>query len=510
MTRFKNATTGICLALLMGFGVSGCDSFLDVNEDPNNPETVRITLMLPGMLVKFGFDMLGPEDMRYGNLLSPTGLGTEWMRQWSYNSDTHIYAQFQWYQVANQDSDEFWDDGYADVMQECKNIMAAAEEREVEGRAYHGIAKFMCAWTASIMSDAFGPIPLSEAFDTENANPKYDTQQEVYTTVFQMIDEAITEMGTVGAESPGNSDVLFGGDMAMWVKLANTVKGRLHMRLAYAPGETSTERAQSALTALAAGIASAAEAPTIAFAGGTGNRQPWYKFDDQGYGERSRSDWYFIEMLKAANDPRLPIVAEPADLDCPVGVGYRTEDCTVATSIIFRGNVNGGPGEPDSAISRIGRFYVADSMAHVWFTWDDIKFLEAEAQLIIAGAAAADPFYRGAIQANMERVGVAAADITTYLAAQPSLSSVANPLEELITEKYVANFLQAEVWHDFRRTGYPDVPLVDPVERYLEAIPQRLRTPAVEMSFNVDAVAASGVSTGQDGMLTRVWWASGG
>jgi hypothetical protein len=507
MNRFKKTTTGICLALLMGFGVSGCDSFLDVNEDPNNPETVRITLMLPGMLVKFGFDLLGPEDMRYGNLLNPTGLGTEWMRQWSDNNDRHTYAQFQWYQVANQDSDEFWDDGYADVMQECKNIMAVAEPDEEW--AYHGIAKFMFAWTATILSDAFGPIPLSEAFDPANPNPKYDTQQEVYNSAFQMIDEAISEMQMPSA-SPGNADVLFGGDMDMWVKLANTVKGRLHMRLVYAPGENSNERAQSALTALGAGIASAAEAPTIEFAGGTGNRQPWYKFDDQGYGERSRSDWYFIEMLKANNDPRLPIVAEPADLECPVGVGYRTEDCTVATSIIYRGNVNGGPGEPDSAISRIGKFFAADSMPHVWITWHDIKFLEAEAQLIIAGAAAADPFYRGAIRANMEHVGVAAADIDTYIAAQPPLSSVANPLEELITEKYVANFLQAEVWHDFRRTGYPDVPLVDPAERYLDAIPQRLRTPADEMQFNVDAVAASGIPTSNDGMLTKVWWASGG
>ena len=61
----------------------------------------------------------------------------------------------------------------------------------------------------------------------------------------------------------------------------------------------------------------------------------------------------------------------------------------------------------------------------------------------------------------MERLGVGVADIDLYLASKPSLASEANPLEALITEKYVSNFLQAEVWHDWRRTGYPDVPLVE-------------------------------------------------
>ena len=123
MTRFKSATIGLGLALLLAFGMTGCADFLEVNEDPNNPETVRMSLMLPGMLIKFGFDLLGPEDMRYGNMTGATGWGTEWMQHWSDNRDRHTYAQFQWYDVANQDSNELWDDIYADVGQEAVKIM---------------------------------------------------------------------------------------------------------------------------------------------------------------------------------------------------------------------------------------------------------------------------------------------------------------------------------------------------------------------------------------------------
>jgi hypothetical protein len=504
MTRLMTRATGTTLALLLAFGVSGCDSFLDVNEDPNNPESVRIDFSLPGMLIAFSHDVLGPTDQRYGNLLAPTGWGPEWLQQWSDNEDRHTYAQFQWYEVANLDTDGYWNASYANVMQEAVNIMN--EAAETEQWAHHGIAKLIYAWNAALLTDAFGPIPLAEAFDTNNPNPAYQSQEEVYATVFQLIDEAIEEMQRQGAAAPTLGDLVWGGDMAMWVKLANSVKGRLHMRLVYAPGESATDHAQAALTALAAGIQNPAEAPTVEYAGGTGNRQPWYLYEDEEPGERSRSSKFFVDMLQANADPRLPIMAEPAQLQCPDGE-YGREDCTLAATVIYRGNQSGGTAEPDSAISRIGAFFSADSADHVWFTYEDTKFLEAEARLITAGAGAAEAPYRTAIRANMERLGVGPADIDAYLAAKPPLGSAGDPLEAIITEKYVANFLRDEVWHDWRRTGYPEVPPV--ADRIIDGIPHRLRTPAAEMQFNSESLATTGISTGLDGMLTRVWWASG-
>ena len=47
-------------------------------------------------------------------------------------------------------------------------------------------------------------------------------------------------------------------------------------------------------------------------------------------------------------------------------------------------------------------------------------------------------------------------------------------------------------------------------ERYLDAIPQRLRTPADELQFNVDQMNAAGIETSLEFTLTPVWWASGG
>jgi hypothetical protein len=504
MTRFEKAAR-FGLTLAVAGAVAGCDNFLDVNEDPNSPQDVAMELTLPGMLVAFGHEVIGMTDIRYGNMTGPVGWGTEWLQQWSWNADEHTYAQFQWYEVANLDSDQFWNSSYANVMREAVNIMNRSEATGQTG--YHGIAKFMYAWNASLLTDAFGPIPLNDAFDTSNPNPAYNTQQEVYATVFTLIDEAIAEMQQPSEDPPGYTDILYQGDMSQWVKLANTVKARLHMRVAYAPGESATEHAQAALTALAAGLAGPADAPTLEYAGGDDYEQPWYRFEDDGYGESSRANEYVVEMLRGTDDPRLPIMIRPADLECPAGAGYQREDCTIATSVIYRGHPSGTPGQPDSAISRIGSFFSADSADHVWFTYDDAKMIEAEAQLVVSGAGAADAPYREGIRANMVRLGVPSAQIDAYLNDLPALSAEPNPLEAIITQKYLVNFLRDEVWHDWRRTGYPVIPLVE--ERIIDGIPQRLRAPASEMQFNGDMLAAAGVATSLEATLVDVWWASG-
>ena len=173
---------------------------------------------------------------------------------------------------------------------------------------------------------------------------------------------------------------------------------------------------------------------------------------------------------------------------------------------MYRGHVSGTGAQANAQFSRIGNYFAGDSASLNWVSYAHAKFLEAEARLITAGAAAADAAYRAGIRANMEKLGVAEPQIAAYLAARPPLGSVANPLEELMREKSVANFLKYEVWNDWRRTGYPQV---TPVEsEYLDQIPQRIRSPDTELTNNADNIAATGIPPGLSGMLVKVWWAS--
>lgn len=487
MFRLRRATTRLLLVSVVVGSFIGCADFLDVNDNPNTATDVRMDLILPGVLVNFTQNILGFPTERYGSTTGLTSWATEWTQQWSWNRDERPYSQFHHYEVSEGDADQPWNAAYANVMKNSLIIMQKASESG--DWPYHGIAKFIFAWTLSIVSDAWGPVPYKQAFDTRVYGPAYDSQQEVYAGVHQLIEEAIEEMQREG-RTPTSNDLLYGGNMDAWVRLARTVQARLHLRLTYAPGESATDRAQKALEALAEGFRSNADDADFEFPGGEGARSSFYEFENEGWEERNVASHYFVELLRGLNDPRLPIMIRPALSDGA-----------------YRGHVNGSPGVPDSTVSKIGSYFTADSSSINWMSYAEAKFIEAEARLILAGPAVADAPYRAGIRANMEKLGVTPADIDAYLASLPNLATVAEPLEAIITQKYIANFLKAEVWNDWRRTGYP---VLEPVEgAVIAGIPQRLRTPAGEMNYNADNVAATGIPTGLDGMLVKVWWASG-
>jgi hypothetical protein len=467
-------------ALLLVLALPACDSFLDVNENPNSPEQARVDLTLPAVIVTFGHSVLAG---------SPAFWGAEWTQQFSYNGDARSYSEIHRYELSALNTDFPWVFAYASIINEASNIV---RETEANGDwAYAGIARFLTAWTYSYLSDMWGPIPFSESLDTRIPDPVYDDQKTVYEGVHTMLEQAITDMQKTAPRRPGANDLLFGGDMARWIKLARTVQARLHLRMAYAPGENTQDRAQKALTALQQGLASNADDPDLAYPGKqSGYRQPFYTFEEL---RQLQASEFYVELLRGLNDPRLGITVRGTQRDSP--------------TVVYRGHKNGTLGANDSTISRIGSYFSADSAALNWTSYADAKFIEAEARLITGGAAAADAPYRAGIRANMEKMRVPAAAITAYLAARPALTAVANPLQEIMTQKYIANFLKAEAWTDWRRTGYPRLEMVE--RAVLPGIPQRLRTPATELASNSANAAATGIPTGLDGMAVKVWWASG-
>ena len=100
----------------------------------------------------------------------------------------------------------------------------------------------------------------------------------------------------------------------------------------------------------------------------------------------------------------------------------------------------------------------------------------------------------------MEEAGVAAADITAYIAANGTLSgSAAQKLEQIINEKYIANFgVVLEPWSDWRRTGYPAI--TPPSNAVVSYVPRSLYYPQSEIDLN------GGNVTQKAGMNVKVFW----
>jgi SusD/RagB-like outer membrane lipoprotein len=475
---------------LFAIALAGCESFLDVNNNPNAPEAARIDIRLPALIAGHSHAVYYGETQLWGS---------EWTQQFSYNRTTRSYAEVHRYELQDTDGSTAWQYFYAGPLNEAYTLMRdAADETDV---VYRGLGKFYYAWIFAHITDMWGPIPFTDTFDPRILEPKYEEQKIVYEAVHKLLGEAITDMSSATGRRPTNNDLLFNGDMTRWVKLARYVQARHHLRLAYAPGEDKIARAQSALTAIAQAFVSNADDADFIYPGGDNARNPLWTFQ-QLQGQLVASE-HLVEMLKSREDPRLPILVRPIFYDSIRGtVRYP------AAANTFRGHRNGAGSENDSTVSWIGPYFSNENANLSIASYADQKFTEAEARLIVSGAAAADAPYRDGIRANMQKLGIATAAINTYVAARPSLASVPNALEEIIQEKYVANYLKVEPWNDWRRTGFPRLTVVEGA--VLPGIPQRVRTPGSELTNNINQVRATGIPTGLEGMSVKVWWASQG
>ena len=93
------------------------------------------------------------------------------------------------------------------------------------------------------ITDIYGPIPVSHFGEPENP---YESQETVYKNLIKDLDAAI-EILKEKAENAGNArplqkvDVIFEGDYGKWLKLANSEKLRMAMRIRFVEPAMATE-----------------------------------------------------------------------------------------------------------------------------------------------------------------------------------------------------------------------------------------------------------------------------
>jgi hypothetical protein len=106
----------------------------------------------------------------------------------------------------------------------------------------------------------------------------------------------------------------------------------------------------------------------------------------------------------------------------------------------------------------------------------------------------------------MDKLGVSSADATAYVASLPTLTGSGNALKEVMTQKYIADYLIISAYNDWRRTGYPELAIIkSPV---VNNIPLRFVAPTSELNNNLENLQSTGIPLGQDAMTIPVWWDS--
>ena len=92
-------------------------------------------------------------------------------------------------------------------------------------------------------------------------------------------------------------------------------------------------------------------------------------------------------------------------------------------------------------------------------TYSEYQFILAEYYARTGDLVKSKTAFDAGITASMNMAGVAAANQATYIAARPALTA-ANAIQQIIEEKFVANFgVVSEPWTDYRRTSFPALAL---------------------------------------------------
>lgn len=446
---------------------TGCKKFLDINDDPNNPLSVKEVQLLPGIEAATSSLVVGGTS---------TNITAYWMQQLSLNQQA---PNLESYLINGTDVNNTWNyELYTSVFANL-NIMTSQAVNAKHNR-YAAIGKTLFAYNLAIASDLWNNIPYSEGFRIpEVMKPKYDSQENVYRTIQQMLDSALYYINQpAGVAVPGGDDFIYKGDMTQWKKLIYTLKARYYLRLSKAPGRTAALQADSALTALQNGFGNNDDNAFVPYPGTGNGSNPWfYNFSAASGGVVLGQS--FVDSLKSRNDPRLPIIAKKnAD---GVYVGRKVGD---------------KPAGNASAYSGVNSFYGGAAAKLYLATYSEALFIKAEATLIKQGAATAQPVYQTAIAAHMSLLGVAADAQQAYIASRPALTD-ANAVQQIISEKYIADFLSPEVYNDWRRTGFPQ--LIPYVGTGVNGIPRRWPYPATELLTNPQPDQKATVND-------RVWW----
>ncbi len=457
MKYINKITFALAFALL--FGLQSCVDN-SINEDPTLIPDVSVDLLLPS--AQFAMTMVHGDDHARTTSM--------WMQQ-SSGTDRQ-YDVIERYSITETDVDNVWATTYADCLNDCKVII---DKATADGTIPHyaGIAKVVQAATLGITTDLFNDIPWSNALQgADNLKPTFDSQENVYASIFTLLDSAMADFNSENAGiMPGSDDMIFGGNIDMWKKYINLLKARYSIH----KSEVSSSAYSEALSALDAGtFTSSADDAKLTFGDAQANGNPWWlfnAFEREGYMSAGGT---LVDLMASLGDPRM--------------AAYFTVDAN--------GEFSGAaPGSSEDGKSVTGPGFSGPNTPIYLATYVEAKFIEAEAALQTGDAARAATAHNEAVTASVEMFGDG--DTSAYLAEQASEDSGSISLETIMTHKYIALYTQVEVYNDWRRKGIPSLNIA--ANATLTQIPTRMPYPQAERLYN-------GANLPSAGLTDKVWW----
>lgn len=503
----------IFIILMSGAVLCSCTkNFEEINTNPNNPATSDVNYIFNFVIKEGAGEYGGSGQGRIYSNYNYTYV-QRWIMQtaavWG-NSTMPPYTLFDQYRIQN-----LWQYFYSSLLLNCKILEKVTVDNPDDINKYQ-VARIWKTYCFHRVTDLWGDVPYSEAFQllddytAESITPKYDTQEEIYADMLNVLKDAALLID----KSKGfyNNDMIFDGDLDLWIKFANSLRLRLAVR-------SGNQTVINEIIAEGNLISDNSESALFSYIEAQDWWNPYYELNVSSKNPSNpeltgttvpKISELLKLQLELSNDPRLTIYAQQVETAPGTYRGvpnlmdaYKKENQALGMGV--------------SSTSYIGRYFSENpTYSNQVLSYAEVCFLRAEAAQRTWTGESAQTWYEEGVRSAMEYYEIPDTSITNFLANGGTFD---NSLEQIITQKWITLFLNGwEAYAEYRRTGFPqlkkydltlngiiieDIDTVDVPRNY---IPGRLPYPDDEEDLNGANYQDAVDNQGGDFYKQQLWW----
>jgi hypothetical protein len=376
-------------------------------------------------------------------------------------------------------------ENYDNLRQVLKMEQSAVAQNRME---YIPLVKYYKAWYFLQLTQMFGDIPYAEALQGENSvsAPKYDQQQDIYLSILNELKAANEAITTSTPAVLG--DIVYNGNMQQWKKAINTLSLRVLLSLSKRTNEPRLE-----VTKRFAEIVnnpaqypvytSNADNAQLKFYDLQDNRYPF--FNNNNMQTTQYMEETFVDLLKSLKDVRLFSFADKASKYASLpATDFNAYGGVKGSAAVNENNSRAIAGEASKINPRFYRNPVNEPSIALGYA--ELQFILAEGVQRGWIAGNASTYYTEGIRASMLFYNIEPATIDNYLQQNTLQLTPLNALQQIITQKYIASFMNSG-WQPFfeqRRTGFPTFDVSGAGMLNNKVIPKRWMYPESELRLN--------------------------
>ncbi|HEY0656379.1 MAG TPA: SusD/RagB family nutrient-binding outer membrane lipoprotein [Chryseosolibacter sp.] len=478
----KKISTVLVTLLLL---TSCVDSLDDYNIDKKRASTIPARTLVTNAM-KGLTDILTTPNVNSNNyrMFVQYWATTTYLDEPRYNMTSRLYSQNLWNAI--------YRDVLADLKEAKRLINADASLTEELRNNQLGIIEILEVYAWRVLVCTFGDVPYSEALNPNNLLPVYDDAQTIFEDLTARLDAALGKLTTT-ATSFGTADVVYGGNVARWVKFGNTLKLKMGMLLADKNNSKAKIMVEQAASSLSKLLESNAENGKFPYIASSPNNNPISANISAPF--TTREDFVIastiVNQMNSLNDPR------------------RSQYFTQVAGAYVGGNY--GFSNAYANYSHVSAKIGAPTFEGMLMEYAEVGFLLAEAierGFSVPGTAA--EHYNSAVTASITYWGGTASDAIAYL-AQPLVAYASAPgtyKQKIALQKWIALFNRGwESWVEWRRL---DAPTLNPpsgagITTPLK-IPVRMIYPVSEQTLNGAQWEIASGRIGSDSPDAKLFW----